>query len=164
MVSVFSWEARRYSVASFTQHRTWHTVGQDRAGPNPSQHAITPLTALSTSRSLPHDYLHLCSPKLDIFGISTNSESLFLKCSLFSTEFFCLQHKSVCCVRPQQGSLCWLDMRRLLNRAKQGFSISTERNKYSHSVSQGPLTAYTMHSNLLGAQLYRCFVWKWSSK
>ena len=34
-------------------------------------------------------------------------------------------------------------MRRLRNRAEQGFSISTERNKYSHSVSQGPLTAYT---------------------
>ena len=47
------------------------------------------------------------------------------------------------CVRPAQGSLCWLDMRRLRNRAEQGFSISTERNKYSHSVSQGPLTAYT---------------------
>ena len=67
----------------------WARLGRDRTRPN------TPLTALSTSRSLPHDYLHLCSPKLDIFGISTNSESLFLKCSLFSTEFFCLRHKSV---------------------------------------------------------------------
>ena len=136
-------------------------MGQARAGPNPSQHAITPLTALSTSRSLPHDYLHLCSPKLDIFGISTNSESLFLKCSLFSTEFFCLQHKIVFCVRPAQGSLCWLDMRRLPNRAQQGFSISTERNKLQSFLESGSthsLHNYTMHSNLLGAQLYRCFV------
>ena len=84
-----------FQLGSKTIFRGQLHPAQNVIEPVPTRRHATHSTALSTSRSLPHEYLHLCYPKLDIFGISTNSESLFLKCSLFSTEFFCLRHKSV---------------------------------------------------------------------
>ena len=161
MVSVFSWEVRRYSVASFTQHRTWS---------NPSQHATTPHTAQHSTLYLPLSSPWLSTPllpKIRYFWYFHKQRITVSQMLSFLNWIFLSTAQKCNCVRPAQGSLCWLDMRRLRNRAEQGFSISTERNKlqsFRESGSTHSLHNYTMHSNLLGAQLYRCFVWKWSSK
>ena len=119
----------------------WARLGRDRTRPNtPARH-----TQHSTL------YLPLSSPristplllKIKYFWYIHKQRITVSQMLSFLNWIFLSTAQKCNCVRPAQGSLCWLDMRRLRNRAEQGFSISTERNKYSHSVSQGPLTAYT---------------------
>ena len=126
MVSVFSWEeTRRYFVASFTPSQPQHTA-QNVTEPVPTRHAT------HRTRYLPLSYPQISTPlllKIRYFWYFHKQRITVAQMLSFLNWIFLFTPQNWICVRPALGSLCWLDMRRLLNRAEQGFSISTERNK-----------------------------------
>ena len=118
-------EARRYSVASFTPSQPQHTA-QNVTEPVPTRHAThrtryLPLSSTQISTPL--------LPKIRYFWYIHKQRITVAQMLSFLNWIFLFTPQKCICVRPALGSLCWLDMRRLLNRAEQGFSISTERNK-----------------------------------